>query len=244
MKGLNHFVCIFKLQIIRGSGPFMFFVFIQAFMALGIVIGFTYMYATPDKTSILYLATGAPTFILIMTGLVLLPQQIGDSKIDGFMEFKRTWPVKRYLLLLADTVIWLIITVPALVISTLVAKAIFNPGYSFSLLVIPGFLLCALTSIGVGYGFSYLFSKDQGLMISQIVAFGSLMFSPLNFPIDRLAGWLQSVHRVLPIYSMAQVMRSSFAATTFAAEPWNYANLAIWCVLGYGGAMFILNKKQ
>lgn len=42
---------------------------------------------------------------------------------------------------------------------------------------------------------------------------------------------------------MAEVMRASLAASSFDATMGNYLNLAIWCVIGYGGAIFILNKK-
>jgi len=79
--------------------------------------------------------------------------------------------------------------------------------------------------------------------ISQAVVFGALMFSPVNFPMDRLLEWLQSLHEVLPIYSMAEVMRASLAASTFEATTGNYINLFVWCVLGFGGAIFILNRK-
>lgn len=243
MKTINDFKCVFKMQLIRGSGPLVFYTLIQIFMSLGIVIGFTYLFEHPDNTSILYLATGAPTLILIITGLVLTPQVVGTAKVEGYVDFIRTWPVKRFLVICADTLIWFMITIPGLVISTIIAHLLFRPGYAISWTIIPGFTLIALTSIGVGYGFSYSLPKDVSLSISQVIAFGSLMFSPLNFPIERLPEWLQVVHRILPLHAMAQVMRSSMASTTFTASIFSYLNLMVWCVLGFGGAIFILNKK-
>ena len=243
MSILNEFKYVFQMQFIRNAGFLIFMVLIQILISIGIVIGFTYLLPAPDTQSILYLATGAPTIILIFTGLVILPQQVGTSKTDGFMEFMRTWPVKRSTILGADTSIWLLITIPGIVIASVVAHLMFSPGYDVSWTVVPALLMIALTSIGVGYGFSYLLSPTTSLAISQVVVFGALMFSPVNFPMDRLPEWLQTLHEILPIYSMAEVMRASLAASTFEATMGNYINLVIWCVLGYGGAIYILNRR-
>ena len=35
------------------------------------------------------------------------------------------------------------------------------------------------------------------------------MFSPINFPADRLPEWLRAIHRVLPFESMARVVRDT-----------------------------------
>ncbi|GEL76366.1 ABC transporter permease [Tenuibacillus multivorans] len=243
MNTLSHYKYVFQMQFLRNAGFLVFMALIQILISIGIVIGFTYLIPNPDTHSILFLATGAPTIILIMVGLVILPQQIGTAKADGYMEFIRTWPVNRSVILGADTTMWLIISIPGIVVSSVVAHFMFNPGYDVSWTVIPALLLIALTSIGVGYGFSYLLSPTASLSISQVVVFGALMFSPVNFPMDRLPEWLQTLHEILPIYSMAEVMRASLAASTFDATLGNYFNLFIWCVLGYGGAIFILNKK-
>jgi len=240
---LTHYKCVFQMQLIRNAGFFIFITLLQILLSIGIVIGFTYLIPNPDTETILFLATGAPTIILIFTGLVILPQQIGTAKTDGYMEYIRTWPVNRSVILGADTTIWLLITLPGIIVSTIVAHLMFTPGYDISWTVIPALLMIALTSIGVGYGFSYLLSPTASMGISQIVVFGALMFSPVNFPMERLPEWLQSLHEVLPIYSMAEVMRASLAASTFDATLGNYINLMVWCVLGFGGAIFILNRK-
>ncbi|MBP1917430.1 ABC-2 type transport system permease protein [Lederbergia galactosidilyticus] len=243
MNIFSHYKYVFQIQFLRNAGFLIFMILIQILISIGIVIGFTYLIPTPDTNTILFLATGAPTIILIFTGLVILPQQVGTAKSDGYMEFLRTLPVNRAVILGADTTIWLIITVPGIVISSLVAHLLFSPGYDISWTVVPALLMIALTSIGVGYGFSYLLSPTTSLALSQVIVFGALMFSPVNFPMDRLPEWLQTLHEILPIYSMAEIMRASLAASTFEATLANYINLLVWCVLGFGGAIFILNKK-
>lgn len=243
MNILSQYKYVFQMQLLRNAGFLVFMAFIQILISIGIVIGFTYLIPSPDTETILFLATGAPTIILIFTGLVILPQQVGSTKTDGYMEYMRTWPVNRSVILGADTTMWLLITLPGIIISTIVAHFMFSPGYDISWTIVPASLMIALTSIGVGYGFSYLLSPTVSLGISQVVVFGALMFSPVNFPMDRLPEWLQALHEVLPIHSMAEVMRASLAASTFDATMGNYINLMVWCILGFGGAIYILNRK-
>ncbi|WDF02026.1 ABC transporter permease [Shouchella hunanensis] len=243
MKLYKQFKYVFQMQFLRNSGNLVFFAIIQIMISLGIVIGFTYLFADPDSNTILFLATGAPTLIMIITGLVILPQQIANAKSEGYIDFVRTWPVNRALILSADTLTWLIITIPGIAISTLCAHFIFDPGYSISWTVIPALLLIALTSIGVGYGFSYALPPQASAALSQVLIFGALMFSPINFPMDRLPEWLQYLHQVLPLYSMAEVMRASMASNTFTADFIHYVILTIWGIIGFGGAILILNKK-
>lgn len=243
MDMVSHYKYVFQMQFIRNAGFFIFMALLQILISIGIVIGFTYLIPNPDTETILFLATGAPTIILIIAGMVILPQQVGTAKSDGYMEFMRTWPVNRSVILGADTTIWLLITLPGIIVSSIVAHLMFSPGYDISWTIVPALFMIALTSIGVGYGFSYLLSPTASMGISQLVVFGALMFSPVNFPMDRLPEWLQSLHEVLPIYSMAEVMRASLAASTFDATMGNYINLMVWCILGFGGAIFILNRK-
>ncbi|ASS74009.1 ABC transporter [Tumebacillus algifaecis] len=243
MTVLRQFNYVFQMQFLRNSGNLMFFSIIQIMVSLGIVIGFTYLFDNPEKNTILFLATGAPTLILIITGLVILPQQIANQKTEGYIEFIRTWPVNRGLVLAADTLSWLIITIPGIAISTLVAHYMFDPGYDISWTILPVIILIALTSIGVGYGFSYGLSPLASMALSQVLIFGALMFSPINFPMERLPEWLQTLHHILPLYSMAEVMRASMAQGAFTAGIEHYITLIIWGILGFGGAILILNRK-
>lgn len=239
----NQYKQVLKLQSFRILGSIVVFTIVQIIISLGIAIGFTYLYSDADSQSILYLATGAPTIVLIMTGLVILPNQISNARIEGHGEFLRTLPVNRAAIIMADTTIWLLVTIPGIVVSTIATNFIFNPGFSVSPWFVPSYLLCALTCIGVGYGFSYAMPPMLAMALSQVIAFMALMFSPINFPMSRLPGWLQIVHTILPIDSMAKIMRSVLAYKTFDLDPWAVVKVAVWCVLGFIVSIRILNKK-
>ncbi len=239
----NQYKQVLKLQSFRVFGSIVVFTIVQIIVSLGIAIGFTYLYSDADRQSILYLATGAPTIVLIMTGLVILPNQISNARIEGHGEFLRTLPVNRVAIIMADTTIWLLVTIPGIAVSSIATNFIFNPGFSVSPWFIPLYLLCALTCIGVGYGFSYAMPPMLAMALSQVIAFIALMFSPINFPMSRLPGWLQVVHTILPIDSMAQIMRSTLAYNTFDLDSWVVVKVLIWCILGFIVSIRILNKK-
>ncbi|MBP1048199.1 ABC transporter permease [Enterococcus sp. BWM-S5] len=234
---------VLRLQAARLGGTIAFYALQQIIISLGITIGFTFLYAEIDKPTLLYLATGAPTMIFIMSGLTALPMQNATAKTEGHLSFLKTLPVNRLSIISADTIIWVLVMIPGIIISTLCAQWLYAPGYALSWTVIPAFLISSITCIAIGYGFSYLLSAEQTMLVCMVLAFGSLMFSPINFPIERLPEWLQFLHRLLPIDAMAQIIRSSFAHTSFSASPIEYIKLLSWCIIGYASVIYFMNKK-
>jgi ABC-2 type transport system permease protein len=69
------------------------------------------------------------------------------------------------------------------------------------------------------------------------------MFSPVNFPADRLPQWLQAVHDVLPITAMADVMRGTLARDVFDLSAAPFAVLAAWCAAGFTASYLALNHR-
>lgn len=233
---------VIELQARKQGSYLVVFSIIMVVIALGVAIGFSYLMSSPEGGGMLYLATGAPTIVLIMTALVTVPMQNAGAKMTGYLDFVKSLPVSRKLFLIADVGIWAMVTVPAIAISVFVAHLIFEPGYAISWTIIPAFVLMVLSCFAIGYGYSFVIPAEPAMALSQLIAFISLMFSPINFPIDRLPGWVQAVHEVLPIYHMAEVMRASLAHTTFEAQPISYIILGAWTIVGFFGAVRFLER--
>jgi ABC-2 type transport system permease protein len=64
------------------------------------------------------------------------------------------------------------------------------------------------------------------------LSIGILLFSPINFPADRLPGALRAVHRALPIEYMADVVRGSLSGNYAVAPLTAFAVVAAWCAAG------------
>ncbi|MED9905400.1 MAG: ABC transporter permease [Lachnospiraceae bacterium] len=234
---------VLSLQAGKLGGTLIFYAIQQIVISLGITIGFTFLYADVDKSTLLYLATGAPTMIFIMCGFAALPFQNSAAKTEGHITFLKTLPINRFAIILADTIIWLCVAMPGIVISTLCAHLLYSPGYSFSFTVIPACLLSAVTCIAIGYGFSYVLKPENTMLVCMLCVFGGLMFSPVNFPLERLPAWLQAVHRILPVDAMAKIIRASFAKNAFSADLQSYLLLICWCIAGYSAVAVIINKR-
>src|SRR5699024_4670285 len=156
MTTFNDFKYVIQMQFNKNYGYVPYYAILQIIISLGIVIGFTYLFGISTTDAILFLATATPTLVLLIERLVLLPQHIATSKTERYHQFLRTWPVNRGIILVADTLIWLIIAIPGIAISILVAHFMFHPGYDVTWTIVPAFLLTGLTSIGIGYGLSYM----------------------------------------------------------------------------------------
>ena len=79
----NGFFHLLRWQLLRMKPVLPLYLIIQTLLAVGIVIGFSYLIPNMDDTTALYLTTGAPTIILLSIGLVFLPQSIGERRAYG-----------------------------------------------------------------------------------------------------------------------------------------------------------------
>ena len=93
-------------------------------------------------------------------------------------------------------------------------------------------MLVALTGASVGYALASALKPQVAAQITSFLSIGILLFSPINFPADRLPGTLRAVHRVLPIEYMADVMRGSLTGHYESGAALAFAMVAGWCIAG------------
>lgn len=218
-------------------------VVVQALFAFGIVVGYPLLFPEMDETTMLFLATGAPAITLITMGLVLLPQVVSQAKLEGSLAYMRSLPVPRMAYLAADLTVWLAVVLPGVVFAVLVGVWAFGLELTVSLAVVPAALLVALTSAAVGYALASLLPPMIAMLLTQVLVFGVLIFSPINFPAERLPEWLQSVHAILPVAAMGEVIRGSLASTTFPLAIGPFLFLAAWCAVCLGLSYLTLRRR-
>ncbi|MFC0002854.1 ABC transporter permease [Micromonospora siamensis] len=217
---------------------------VQTLLAVGIVVGFAFLVPGIDQQTALYLSTGAPALGLIVVGMVLAPQMVAETKTSGTFEYNRTLPVPRSAILAADLSIWLLTSLPGLVLSLVVAALRFDLTLRVSALVVPAVLLVAVTATAIGYAIAYAAPPALASLASQVIVFFALMFSPVNFPADRLPEWLQAVHQVLPIQYMAEVIRQTLVVPPDGLSATPFLMLAVWCVFGLAVTMKVMTRRS
>jgi ABC-2 type transport system permease protein len=233
MQALHSYRLLVTWQAMRKKAYLPLMIVVQTLFAFGIVAGYPLLFPSVDRTTILYLATGAPAISLITMGLVAVPQLVAEAKTEGTLAYMRSLPVPRLAYLMADMTVWLVIVLPGVMFAVVVGALRFGLDLQVSPLVVPAVMLVALTATAVGYALASLLPTMVAHMLSQVLIVFVLMFSPLNFPADRLPGWLAAIHSVLPIQAMGEALRGTLAPNQFALPPGAFLTLAVWCVLGF-----------
>ena len=218
-------------------------IIVQSLFALGIVVGYPLLFPALDRQTILFLATGAPAISLISMGLVAVPQLVAQAKTEGTLDYMRSMPIPRVVYLLADLTVWLVVVTPGVVFAVVVGTLRFGLELQPSPLLVPAGLLVALTCTSIGYAIASLLPQMLANIATQVLVVFVLMFSPLNFPADRLPDWLAAIHRILPIQAMGEVLRGTLAQNAFPLSVSMFATLAIWCLASLAVTLRVLERR-
>jgi len=207
-------------------------VVIQVMLAVGIIYGLAFLIPNIDSKSALFLATGAPTVTLLLMGLTIVPQEVSQGKLTGRFDYLSSLPIPRLATLAADVTYWLFAQLPGAVLALVIASVRFRFGLRLHWTIIPAVLFVAFAGASVGYAISMALHPQVSQQLSNFISIGILLFSPVDFPMSRLPGFLQAIHRVLPVSYMADIIRWSLTGR-FAQRPGlAFVVVAAWCLAG------------
>ncbi|MDS1269436.1 ABC transporter permease [Lipingzhangella sp. LS1_29] len=231
------------LMRLRSFVPLM--VIVQVILSVSIVFGFAFLNPgiDADPEGALFLSTGAPTLALIAIGLGIAPGQVAQQKAQGILDYQRALPVPRTATLAAEATVWVGIALPGVAAGLWAATLRFDLELQIHPLLAPALVLVALTCLAVGYGIAYTVPPMVVQVVTNLLLFLALLFSPVNFPADRLPGWLATAHTFLPFAYMAQVIRESLAPPPEGISVLPFAVLSAWCLLGLTLAHWVMNRR-
>lgn len=217
---------------------------VQFFIGAGMVVGLGFLFDHIPPQQALYLSTGGAVIPLLTLGLVMVPQEVAGHKLEGTYEFLWSLPVPRMASYLAGVTVWTLVALPAGVAALLVAAWRFQIDFHVSPLVVPASLLVVVVATAVGYAFASAVPNPRVTnLITQVLIFAIVIFSPINFPADRLPGWLAWVHQWLPFESSAIVMRGTLADGLVTSMTRAFIVLAVWAVLSWAVTYRVLSRR-
>lgn len=217
---------------------------VQIGIAIGFIYGISFLYPmiTPDIAK--YLTTGAPTLILLMVGFVVVPQIVASSRLEGTFDYIWSLPIPRMAHLAADATVMFGTILPGVILAVILGAFHFDFSLDVSLLVIPAVVLIGVCGTFLGYSMAFAIPKPMMInVLTQIISFVVMLFSPVMYPAERLPDWLQAIHKVLPIQYMADMVRG-----TLTDLPVNLGRSFIvvgaWCIFGLVVTLLVVRRRQ
>ena len=226
------FALLLRWQVLRNRQLLVLLVAIQLALGVGVIYGFAFLVPDITPTVALFFATGAPTLSLILIGLTVVPQETAQARTSGRFAYVSTLPVPRLAPMLAEVTFWLLVQLPGSIATLFIAAARFNVDLDIEPAVVPAVLLVSLTAASVGYALAVSMPPTATSQVTSFLTIALLLFSPINFPLDRMPEVLQDVHRALPVTYMADIMRGSLTGQYDASRLLAYLVVAAYCVLG------------
>lgn len=243
MKHVRAYILLLRWQLLRYRKQVALFATIQVALGVGVIYGFSFLVPHVTPQVALYFSTGAPTLSLILMGLTALPQDTAQARTSGRFEYIAALPVPRLAPMLADLSLWLLIQIPGTVLTLLIAWAKFGVALHIGVLVVPAVILVATTSAAVGYAIAVALPPTATAQVASFVSIVLLLFSPINFPLDRLPVWLQDIHRGLPVTYMSDIMRGGLTGKYGANALLAFGVVIAWCAAGLAVSARAANRR-
>jgi len=244
MIALRQTLLLTQWQFRRQAQALPLLVTVQIFMAIATVVGYGLLVGAPSPEVALYLATGAPTVTLITVGLVMTPQVVAQSKTEGSFDWMRTLPVPRTAFLFSDLLVWTLLALPGMVLGVIAGALRFDITLSPAPWIVAAVIVVSITAAAVGYAMATLLPPSVASLLTQMLIFIVMLFSPVSYPASRLPDWLATAHEFLPIEPMAQLIRAGLVQNEFTMPAHSVIVLGIWCAASILGAVAALRRQS
>ncbi|MDO4888043.1 MAG: ABC transporter permease [Actinomycetaceae bacterium] len=227
------YVCLLRWTAEQVGMVVPFTLVVQLLFAAGIIVGFGLLSPQITDAFIHNVACGAPTIMILMVGLVIVPQGLAQSKQNGSFTYIRSLPVARSLHLAAETTIWSAVALPAVPVAVVVARLRYDVDFSLNWPLLALTLVIATTmSSWIGYAIAVLTPAVLTQIITQVLVFFVLLFSPIAFPASQLPEWMRTLHEYLPFESVVELMRASLLSQHFTADARDFLVIGVWAAVG------------
>jgi ABC-2 type transport system permease protein len=218
---------------------------VQILTGAGFIFGIDLLFGGLDRQAATFLSTGVIVVTLITVGLVMGPQFVAQQKTEQTYDFLWSLPVPRTTAALAWLTINAIIAVPGMLVALAAAAWRFDLPLAISPSIVPAILVTLFTGTMVGYAIAHVVPSPVAIgLISQVMIFFILGFSPINYPIDNLPGWLAEIHEWLPFHHMAQVVRGGLTEGVVSGMVRSYAVLGAWSVVAVTATAAVLGRRR
>ena len=221
------------------------FVMVQILMGAGMALVYGFYLGDMPTAAATFVATGAPTLAVIPLGMALAPSLIAGRKIEGTYDFMWSLPVPRLTAALSSYTVFTALAAPGFAAALGIAAWRYDLDLHPSFWLIPAVLLASVMAASVGFAVGHAIA-DPSLVnvVTNLVIFVVLMFSPIAFPIENFPGWLAAAHRVLPFWHLANVVRAALTEGLVPHVGVSYAVLGAWTLGSWLLAAWAVGRRR
>lgn len=220
-------------------------VVLQVLMGAGFAVGLGFLFADITPEQALFISTGSSVFPLLLIGFVVVPQEVAQQKLEGSYEYFFTLPVSRISTFLATATVWIVIGLPSIVVALAAADLRYDLGLSVSPWAFPSALLVIAVGCSIGFSMAHAIPNPRVTnVISQVLVLVIFMFSPVNFPPERLPHWLSWAHEWLPAGHSATLMRWSLTDGIVDDPTRPLVTLLVWLAAGLAASYWVVTRRR
>jgi len=239
---IKQFYGIVRWSLIRHKYLLPAFSLVQVILALAVVYGLALLTPEIDGELATYLSSGAISLGIIAVGCVLAPQIASNTKQNGIFEYQRVLPVPRILIFLGDVIIWSLASLPGVLMGFIASSLRFDLTVDVGLLGILAIILIQVTMISIGFAIAYWLTPNTVSMVTQLIMIGSLLFSPITYPAERLPEWSTYLYNALPFVPASNMIRYFFFSGN-AVSMMNLVVVILWMLVSSLLAVMALSRK-
>lgn len=220
-------------------------VVMQTLMGAGMAIIYGFYMPARSSAATMYLVTGAPALALIPLGIVLLPMLVTQQKQSGTFDFVASLPVPRVVATASTLTVFTAVAVPGIVATLLLSWLRYGVSLDVSWTIVPAFLLTGLMACSLGMALAHAIGNTVVVnLVSNVLIFFVLMYSPIAFPSTNFPGWLAGLHQGLPFQHMATVIRAGLTSGIASGVGTSYAVLCAWTVGSWLVTAWVIGRRR
>ncbi|MFC2177061.1 ABC transporter permease [Actinomycetota bacterium] len=219
---------------------------IQLLMSAGMVFMYGFYFGDMPSEVQTFLVTGIPALALVPIGFVLVPSMIMQHKLRDTYDFVWSLPVPRIAAAAATFTISSAIGIPGTVLALWIADLRYDVAISVSPAAVAAILLVSLMATSVGFAFGHAIPDPRvASLLTNLIIFLVLLFSPIVVPITLFPDWWAAVHRVLPFWHMAVVVRAGLTEGLIATSVTSsYLVLGAWTLGSWLLAAWVVGRRR
>ena len=218
---------------------------IQVLMGGGMAVMYGFYFGNMSPVARTFLVSGIPALALIPIGFVLIPAVIGDHRLEETYDFIWSLPVPRLSSAAATFTIFTALAVPGTLASLAISVLVYDVTLQPSLAIVPAVLVSAAMASIVGYTMGHAVSDPRVTnLFTNLIIFVVLMFSPIVVPIEVFPAWFAGLHRVLPFWHIANMIRAGLTDGLVEGVGWSYVVAGVWTAVAAWIATRIITRRS